>query len=256
MKFSLPAGPFHLGVFIENKNKKIITYLPDSDVLSTLKKEDKSSFNNTPENKTRLKKYIDYLKREDFWEQDEGYAFLQNHLPENHFSLLDMGCHVGQLAFYFKKTNQWDNVDYTGTDVMKVFIELAKQEHPKGSFRVSDLQKESVQEEFDVVLTKGTIISTFEPINSLKNVLAVSSKKTLLIHTPISNEPIHEEFYNILISGSDNVYSSSVLNKKVVEQYIADSGFRIASQNRRKGVFEVANKGTYSLYDYCLVKED
>ncbi|MEQ8525107.1 class I SAM-dependent methyltransferase [Gracilimonas sp.] len=257
MKLSFTLGPFKAGLFAEKENKKVIIYLPESNMLDTLKKAGKENFNNSEEDKKRLKAYIEKRSTSSFWKDDPGYLFIKKYLPEGEISLIDIGCNVGNLPFYLKAENLWNRISYMGTDLLPVFVELAAEALPEGVFFVSDIQEDVIEESFDVVLTKGTIISTFDPIKSLKNVLSVPSKQTMLIHTAISDEVTSgEKFYNILVTDKDNIYTSSVLSKKAFFEEVKAFGFSVKEMNKRPGKVEVQNKGVYHLYDFVLEKKD
>ena len=256
MKLSFTSGPFRAGLFVEKQDKKVIIYLPESNILSTLKAKDKGDFSTSAEDKNKLREHQNKLSKSSFWEADPGYKFIEQHLPEGEISLLDMGCNVGNLPFFLKEKKIWDRISYTGTDLVSAYVDLAEEAHVEGSFFTSDIQEDRIDEYFDVVVTKGTIISTFDPIKSLKNVLSVPSKQTMLVHTAISDElKSGEKFYNILVADKDNIYTSSVLSKTAFFDQVDAFGFDIKEMQKRPGKVEVQNKGVYYLYDFVLEKK-
>lgn len=254
MDFTIPIGAFKLSLAIEKRNKIVITYLPDSDVLRVLKETDKGDFLASKEAKNRVREYQKSLKTNNFWKLDDGYDFIEKHLPKGKISLIDVGCHVGQLPFFLKQTGKWESINYTGTDVMKTFIDLAKKEHKGGVFFLSNIQEHITDQTFDVVFTKGTIISTFDPIKSAQNVLSIPSKKTFLLHTPIASNNIDEDYYNILVHNKEQVYTSSVLTLQGLQKVIDEKGFKIVENRKRPKLFKVLNKGGYHLHDFLLKK--
>lgn len=255
MEISLSLASYVLSLGLKKEGKKVITYLPESSILETLKNKDKGDFLASEEERVKLKKYQESLKGDTFWKTDEGYNFIEKHLPKGSFSLLDVGCHVGQLPAYLKQKNRLKELDYTGTDIVSSLVDLAKKEFKECNFFVSDIQEFITKEAFDIVLTKGTIISTFDPIKSTKNVLSIPSKKTFVLHTPISDEDLKEDYYNILVHSKDYVYTSSVLSRKGFDRVVKEEGFNVISRTRRTQKFNVLNKGSYHLYDFLLEKK-
>ncbi len=255
MEISLSLASYILSLELKKEGKKVITYLPESSILKTLKNKDKGDFLASEEERAKLKKYQESLNGDAFWKTDEGYAFIEKHLPKGSFSLLDVGCHVGQLPAYLKQKNRWSQLDYTGTDIVGSLVDLAKKEFKEGYFFVSDIQEFITEKSFDIVLTKGTIISTFDPIKSTKNVLSIPAKKTFVLHTPISDEELEEEYYNILVHSKDYVYTSSVLSRKGFDRIVEEKEFNVIASTRRTQKFNVLNKGNYHLYDFLLEKK-
>lgn len=255
MEISLALSSYKISLSLEKKGKRIITYLPKSDVLETLRKEDKGDFLSSDQAKSEVEKYQESLGQEAFWEKDEGYTFIERHLPKNKFSLLDVGCHVGQLPAYLIQKGRWNDITYTGTDIIGTFVDLAQQKYQEGDFFVSNIQEFITDKAYDVVFTKGTIISTFDPIKSTRNVLSVPSKQTFLLHTPISDFEQEDDFYNILVHSPQSVYTSSVLSRKAFDKVLEEKGFSIIAETKRSQKFNVLNKGSYHLYDFLLEKK-
>ncbi|MDR2006685.1 MAG: class I SAM-dependent methyltransferase [Acidaminococcales bacterium] len=68
----------------------------------------------------------------------------------NNASVLDFGCGLGHLADFFREKGI--NVRYTGVDVLRAFVERARQNHPAGRFYVLD---DFTEEKFDYIMISG-----------------------------------------------------------------------------------------------------
>ncbi len=70
------------------------------------------------------------------------------------FSVLDVGCGLGDLFGYLQRTGR--EVDYLGVDVVPEMIEEARLRHPEGRFEVRDVLTEpGFGRRFDLVLCSG-----------------------------------------------------------------------------------------------------
>ncbi|CDI06458.1 class I SAM-dependent methyltransferase [Candidatus Nitrosotenuis uzonensis] len=68
--------------------------------------------------------------------------------------ILDIGCGFGDLYSFIKKKRI--KTKYTGIDINKKFIEVAKQKHPLTRFFVRDIEERKFREKFDWVFAVGT----------------------------------------------------------------------------------------------------
>lgn len=68
-------------------------------------------------------------------------------------SLLDVGCGFGDLHGYLKKKGL--NVYYTGYDINPRLIDIAREVYPDASFKVTDIEEETVDRKFDWVVASG-----------------------------------------------------------------------------------------------------
>ncbi len=71
----------------------------------------------------------------------------------NEFSVLDVGCGLGDLFSYLERTGR--RCRYHGVDIVPEMIEEAKKRHPTASFEVRDIVKNSPVESYDLVLCSG-----------------------------------------------------------------------------------------------------
>ncbi|MBI5073764.1 MAG: class I SAM-dependent methyltransferase [Nitrospirae bacterium] len=67
--------------------------------------------------------------------------------------ILDFGCGKGDLLQFF--TDCGIHVDYTGYDINENLISLAQKKYALGKFRVFDIGKDSLDEDFDYIFLCG-----------------------------------------------------------------------------------------------------
>ncbi|MDX2256964.1 MAG: class I SAM-dependent methyltransferase [Pseudanabaenaceae cyanobacterium bins.39] len=77
-----------------------------------------------------------------------------NNTGENNISLLDVGCGYGALADIIKK--QALPIDYTGIEVVKEMLEVAKTNHPNHQFIHGDILEVEVGK-YDYVVCNGIL---------------------------------------------------------------------------------------------------
>lgn len=75
----------------------------------------------------------------------------------NNKSVLDVGCGFGEMAKFLHK--RYENVKYTGIDIVPEFVEQAKKGHPYYEFKVADYFNNPMDAKFDVVMASGTLNS-------------------------------------------------------------------------------------------------
>lgn len=84
-------------------------------------------------------------------------------------SLLDVGCGYGDLLGYLAKHHS--NLRYTGVDLIPNFIDVAKKEHPSGTFIQGDFFDQQMSA-YDYVLAIGTFNhATPNPYMHIKDAL-------------------------------------------------------------------------------------
>ncbi|MBI5634095.1 MAG: class I SAM-dependent methyltransferase [Nitrospirae bacterium] len=67
--------------------------------------------------------------------------------------ILDFGCGKGDLLQFFM--DRGIDVDYTGYDINERLISLAQKKYRNGRFRVFDMDRETVDEDFDFIFLCG-----------------------------------------------------------------------------------------------------
>lgn len=75
----------------------------------------------------------------------------------NNKSVLDVGCGFGEMAKFLHK--RYENVDYTGVDIVPEFTREAKKFHPYYKFETLDYFNSPLNKKFDVVMASGTLNS-------------------------------------------------------------------------------------------------
>ncbi|MFC1710144.1 class I SAM-dependent methyltransferase [Patescibacteria group bacterium] len=92
-------------------------------------------------------------------------------------TVLDIGCGFGDIIGHIKKKT--NNFDYLGIDIVPEFISTAKKKYPKHKFIVGDYFNNPLNEEFDIVLTSGTLnANDKKPMETRKKYI-----KTMFDHT-------------------------------------------------------------------------
>ena len=71
------------------------------------------------------------------------------------FSVLDVGCGLGDLFGYLKRTRR--EVDYLGVDILPEMVEEARVRHPEGHFELRDILETPPQRRFDLVVCSGSL---------------------------------------------------------------------------------------------------
>lgn len=74
--------------------------------------------------------------------------------------LLDLGCGTGHLLEHIKACGLIHHFEYTGIDLSDRFIQVARDKHPGGDFRLMDILEEGVSlETFDYAVINGVFTS-------------------------------------------------------------------------------------------------
>jgi len=123
----------------------------------------------------------------------------------NNKSVLDVGCGFGEMAKFLKK--RYENVSYTGVDIVPEFISEAKNFHPDCEFIETDYFQNPMEAKFDVVMASGTINSNVE--NNLefrKNAVKIMfehTKKALVFNMLGAHpQPINKKESNVWYADS------------------------------------------------------
>ncbi len=84
--------------------------------------------------------------------------------------VLDYGCGKGDLLQFLKNRNI--PVQYTGFDINKQMISLAKQKYPEARFRVCDIEHDVIEEKFDYIFLCGVFnLNVDGLVETIENVL-------------------------------------------------------------------------------------
>ncbi len=127
------------------------------------------------------------------------FTTLADIAPDLHGStVLDYGCGTGDFYRFLKRRGI--NVEYTGVDINKNFIELAKQKYPECRFRVMDISEDILDGFYDYIFICGvfnllvpgvkedlkeSLVTLFQHCNKGLALSALSS------HTPVKDPELN-----------------------------------------------------------------
>jgi len=99
------------------------------------------------------------------------YKALLDIAPDiNGRSILDYGCGKGDFYQFLKVNNI--NVQYTGFDINGELIRLAQQKYPECRFRVFDIERDELDEDFDFIFLCGVFNLKIQGLEeTIKNTL-------------------------------------------------------------------------------------
>lgn len=76
--------------------------------------------------------------------------------PEQTYSLLDVGCGLGDYAHYLQN-EKYTNIDYTGIDILPEMVLHARKKYPGNRFQHGDLLHLNPHKPFDFVISSGSL---------------------------------------------------------------------------------------------------
>lgn len=97
--------------------------------------------------------------------QQEHYEALLDIGDIGGSKILDFGCGKGDLCRFLAERNI--TVDYTGYDINEKLIDLAKSKFPAGDFRVFDVDRDDLTEDFDYIFLCGVFNLKVEGVDDL-----------------------------------------------------------------------------------------
>ena len=116
----------------------------------------------------------------------------------NGSTVLDYGCGTGDFYRFLKRRNI--DVKYTGVDINKNFISLARNKYPECTFRVMNADDDEFEGFFDYIIICGVFNLNVPGVDQdLKNALVTLFKhcnkalalNALSSHTPIKDPELH-----------------------------------------------------------------
>lgn len=233
----------------------MIIKMPESELLDLIRKTDKGTLYS---NSTKVfESHFNNFKFNKKWEKDSSYKFIKacfSEIIKQKVKLLDIGCHVGPLPMFLKKQNLWNQVEYFGTDIVPNALKIAELNFPEGNFFISNVESLKIKDYYDIVFSKGTIISTFYPNKALHSILDIPSKYVLLAHQPFFKKKSDKSFENILVVTKNSMYTSSVLYYDYFIKEIERRNIKIIKMKKRIFPTRVQNFNNYHLYDILLKK--
>lgn len=99
---------------------------------------------------------VGYTKSQE--EAEERYALMLGVVRETHtpISVLDFGCGLAHLLDHIKDHPVYRHIRYSGLDISKAYLEIARTRHPEAEFLLMDvLESDSDLPDYDYVLLNG-----------------------------------------------------------------------------------------------------
>ncbi|MDO8282926.1 MAG: class I SAM-dependent methyltransferase [Thermodesulfovibrionia bacterium] len=118
--------------------------------------------------------------------------------------VLDYGC--GKGDFYQFLTDMGIDVDYVGFDINKDMVALARRKFPQCRFEIFDIEKDTLDEDFDYIFLCGVFNLKLEGIyETVKNVLSRLFKhcRHTLVFNALSSHDPRKDFELHYISPED-----------------------------------------------------
>jgi SAM-dependent methyltransferase len=109
--------------------------------------------------------------------------------------ILDFGCGKGDFYGFLKELGI--QVEYSGFDINENLIRFSKQKYPEINFRVFDMDRDALNEDFDYIFLCGVFNLKFNGIDEIiKNTLTTlfhQCRKAIAFNALSSHEP-HKDF--------------------------------------------------------------
>lgn len=86
---------------------------------------------------------------------DNRFEALTRTINFENKNILDVGCGFGDIIPFIEKKTK--NYDYLGVDLVDEIVFEARKQYPKYKFTSGDYFSDPIKEEFDIVLTSGTL---------------------------------------------------------------------------------------------------
>lgn len=86
---------------------------------------------------------------------DNRFEALTRALDFENKSILDVGCGFGDIIPFIE--NKTKKFEYLGVDLVEEIVLEARKQYPKYKFTTADYFANPIKEEFDIVLTSGTL---------------------------------------------------------------------------------------------------
>lgn len=135
----------------------------------------------------------------DFW-RDENYRHLLDLLPpDQNFSLLDIGCALGNGCELLQQT--FPKAQIAGTDISETGIAKANARHGKVNYFVLDILKQPIPGDYDYILIIETLEHFDNPFPVVESCLK-HARKAVFISVPYRPEP-----GNLRLEMSEHRYS-------------------------------------------------
>lgn len=156
-------------------------------------------------------------------------------------SVLDIGCGFGEFAKFLDK--RYENVTYTGVDIVPEFIVEAKKNFPHHTFHTLDFFNEPLDENFDVIIASGVLNSNvFDNMEYRKKAIKVMfehTKGVLAFNTLGSYpQPENDGESNVWYSDSLEIlkYCMSLTRRVILRHHYHPKDFTVFLYPAKKGV--------------------
>lgn len=145
------------------------------------------------------------------------------------FSLLDVGCALGDGCIYLK--NQFPHGDIEGCDFSERGIEKAKKKSDQVNFFVLDILKDKIPKKYDYI----TFVSVLEHFNKPKKIIKKALKNTnnLIIDCP----------YATHISYDKHDEHKYAFNEKTLNDFKAKTKIYYTKDNTKRILYKISNVG-------------
>jgi len=156
-------------------------------------------------------------------------------------SVLDIGCGFGEFAKFLDK--RYENVTYTGVDIVPEFIEEAKKNFPHHTFYCQDFFNEPLTTSFDVIIASGVLNSNvsdnMEYRQKAIKAMFEHTKGVLAFNTLGSHpQPENEKESNVWYSDSLEIlkYCMSLTRRVILRHHYHPKDYTVFLYPVKKGV--------------------
>lgn len=129
-----------------------------------------------------------------------------------HSRILDFGCGKGDLYGFLR--DRHIEVRYTGIDINENLINLARNKYPGIDFRVLDIEREELKEDFDFVFICGVFNLKVNGVEDLMRTTLIKlfrhCKKALVFNALSSHSP--KKDYELFYLGPEDILSFAIEN--------------------------------------------
>ncbi len=100
------------------------------------------------------------------------YSQLAKVADLNNTSILDIGCGLGGFFDYLSNDCKFDNIEYTGIDIIEGMLDTARQKYPGAIFKNINILEENLQSTYDYTFLCGVFNCNTENSDQyMKNIL-------------------------------------------------------------------------------------
>ena len=214
------------------------------------------------EDKSSLKYWKNHRNKLDDLYPSEKYFLVPALKSAN--SVLDVGCAAGGSFNFCKEAKL--NIDYTGIDISKELISVAKKIHPEGLFFVYDGRKLTFKEnKFDLVFSIGVLHHLHHWREMIEQMVQCSSSFTIF-DIRLTNEDTLDnakKYYQYVsfdnVQKSKTAISYLVLNiddfVSFIKQSFGSGGYRVESYGYYAKPTSLANIPYEKVFMCCIIIE-